>query len=75
MNPTPANKVNAVLAVVGIINDSIVAAGPQGISEGMLYAALMSIDGFRVEHLNYMLEALEGAGKITRSGFLCRAVL
>jgi hypothetical protein len=73
MTPTPFQKTQALSALVDIIMDSIRAAGPMGAPEGHLYAALMSIPNFRVDHLNLILEALEKAGKVTRSNYVVRA--
>ena len=74
MTPTPFQKTQALSALVDIIMESIRAAGPMGAPEGHLYAALMTIPNFRVEHLNMILDALVQAGKVTRSNFLVKAV-
>jgi len=71
---TPETQAKALSMLVDIIMEAITESGSRGIPEGHLYAALMSIPNFRVDHLNLILEALEKKGKITRRGFLVKAV-
>ena len=73
MSPTPFQKTQALSALVDIIMESIRAAGSMGAPEGHLYAALMTIPNFRIEHLNMILDALVKAGKVTRSNHVVRA--
>ncbi len=72
MNPTSDTK--ALLLVIELISSTIKEAGSLGIPEGHLYAGLMTIPGFRVEHLNMILDLLVKAGKITRSNYLVKGV-
>lgn len=73
MTPTPSQKTQALSMLVDTIMESIRAAGPMGAPEGHLYAALMTIPNFRVEHLDMILDALVKAGKVTRSNHVVRA--
>jgi hypothetical protein len=73
MNPTHSQKAQALSMLVDTIMESIRAAGPMGAPEGHLYAALMTIPNFRVEHLDMILDALVKAGKVTRGNHVVRA--
>ena len=73
MNATPEMKAKALSMLVDAIMESIKAAGPMGAPEGHLYAALMTVPNFRVEHLDMILDALVKAGKVTRSNHVVRA--
>lgn len=72
---TPSTQTKALLALIDTIVEAVQAAGPMGVPEGHLYAALMSIPNFRAEHLSKILDLLVKAGKVSRSGFLVKAVL
>jgi hypothetical protein len=67
-------KTRALLTVIEAVDEAVRAVGPGGVSEGTLYASLMAIPNFRVDHLDMILTILERAGKITRSNFLVKAV-
>lgn len=69
------NKPSALLALIKIIQETVHEAGPRGVPEGHLYAALMTIPNFRVDHLNMILDVLEKTGKITRSNYVVREVV
>jgi len=73
MTATTQQKTQALSALVDTIMESIEAAGSRGIPEGHLYAGLMTIPNFRVEHLQMILGALVQAGKVTCSNHVVRA--
>lgn len=66
-------KAAALSTLVDSIMDIIASTGSQGIPEGHLYAGLMQIPNFRLEHLELILEILELKGKIKRQSHLVRA--
>jgi hypothetical protein len=69
-----AKQLEAMMLITNAVLETVQSAGPMGVPEGHLFAGLMTIPDFRVEHLNMVLRVLEGAGRVTRSNFLVKAV-
>lgn len=62
------------MALVNMVLETVQESGPHGAPCGHIYAAMMSIPGFTLDHFNAIEGALISAGKVRKSGHCLYAI-
>lgn len=71
MTQLTSQQFAAIRAIADAIEDAVKAAGSMGAPGGVLYAALMA-HGISLAQFQSLMDAMVGAGRLTRSGHLYR---